>query len=193
METFECLKNRVMRTFHLNDRPFTHQQHVKQEFPHEGLIHSLDLLDVVLDASPAQLNLHEEDFILFPSFVQRDAMFIAGELFVSLYFLESFAAMTLAPEDLLSFLDCVELSIVFAAHLEDLSETALAKLVDRFKALLEVRIVLIFVVETAGKRVNGRVSGLWRRCCDRRVHLVAERDCVDFVVAVADEAALFWE
>lgn len=81
-------------------------------------------------------------------------MLIAGELFISLHFLEPFATMVLASEDLLSFLDCVELSVVFAAHLEDLSETALAKLVDRLETLLEVRIILILVVETAEKRVE---------------------------------------
>lgn len=81
-------------------------------------------------------------------------MLIPGELFIAFHFLEPFATMVLASEDLLRFLDCVQLSVAFAAHLENLTKTALAKLVDGIEALLKVRIVLVLVIEAAKKRVD---------------------------------------
>lgn len=62
METLESLKdifNSNVYFIHSFVQQFTHQQHVQQKIPHERLFYLLDLLNVVFDASPTQLNLHE--------------------------------------------------------------------------------------------------------------------------------------
>lgn len=107
------------------------------------------LLHVVLDTSPAQLDLHEQQVILLPRPIQCHAMLVVRKLLVTLHLFQSFLSVTFAPKNLLRLLDCVEFSVIATTHLEHLAEASLTQLTDRLKALLEVRFILVFVVEAA--------------------------------------------
>lgn len=138
------------------------QQHVEQEGPDEALRDVHDVLHVILDTASTQLDLHEEKIVLLPRFVQRHAVLVVGELLVAANLLQSLAAVSFAPEDLLHLLYCIKLSVVPAAHVKHFPEASLAQLPDRLEALLEVRLVLLPIVEAAGQQIKRRVAGLRR-------------------------------
>lgn len=120
-------------------------------------------------------------------------MLVAWELLITLHFLQPLASMILAAEYLLHLLNCVELPVIPTSNFKDFSEASLAQLANGIKALLVVGVILRFIVKAARQSLERRAPGsrCWRYL--RRVERIFERNCLDFVMSVSDEAIFFRE
>lgn len=107
----------------------------------------LNFLDIVLNTSLTQFNLHEQQVVLLPSLVQCNAVFISRKLFIPSYFLQSLATVIFASVRESHLFDCIKFTVLFAAYPKYLSEASLTYSDDLIETLLKIRLILGLVIE----------------------------------------------